>query len=120
MDKDLTWQKAIIILKDAGVQEIQIGYSGSGDSGGINEVSYFDNKGEEIHYQDIDINHDELQDLCYPFLNDIEDWWNNDGGQGLMTVMLDTLEYDIKNEVNHMESETYKHNGSLKSVIKDI
>jgi hypothetical protein len=118
MSKDLTWQQALFILKDSGVKTIVIDYSGGGDDGQIDAISYFNKEGDEIKHENVDIDHDQLQGLCYPALEDIEDWYNNDGGNGEYIIDIETMKYDIVNNVNYMQQETYKHRGSLKTLMK--
>jgi len=117
--EELNWQEALVILKDSGVKTFKINYSGSGDSGGIDGITYFDKENEAIDHTNVDINHDGLQDLCYPLLEGIEDWYNNDGGDGVLTVDVDKLKFDIVNNVNYVEQETYNHKGSIKKLFKE-
>ena len=119
MSKDFTWQQALFILKDSGVKKILITYSGGGDEGQIDGITYFDKEDEEIKHENVDIDHDALQDLCYPALEGIEDWYNGDGGDGEYTINLETMKYDIVNNVNYMQQETHKHRGSLKKLMKE-
>lgn len=115
----LTWQRALIILKDSGVKKILITYAGGGDEGQIDGLTYFDKEDDEIKHENVHIDHVDLQDLCYPALEDIEDWYNNDGGYGEYTIDLETMKYDIVNNVNYMSQQTYNHNGSLKKLMKE-
>ena len=120
MSKDkLTWQRAIIVLRDNGVTEIVITYSGSGDSGAIDCISYMNKEDQKIPHKDIDINHDEVNNLCYPLLENIEDWYNNDGGDGTVIINLLTLKYDIDNNINIVGQKTFKHKGSINKIMKD-
>lgn len=118
LDK-LTWQRAIIALKDNGVVHLKVMYSGSGDSGGIDEVHYFDKEDGLIEHDTIDVDHSGIQDLCYPLLDGIEDWYNNDGGDGTVSINLETLKYSIVNNVNVIEQETFNHKGSIKKLMKN-
>lgn len=113
----LNWQEALVILRDSGVKTFKIEYSGSGDSGGIDAIYYFDK--EDHEHTQVDIDHDGLQNLCYPLLEGIEDWYNNEGGDGVLTVDVDKLKFDIVNNVNYMEQETYNHKGSIKKLFKE-
>lgn len=115
----LTWQRALIILKDSGVKKILITYAGGGDEGQIDGITYFDKEDDEIKHENVDIDYVDLQDLCYPALEDIEDWYNNDGGYGEYTIDLETMKYDIVNNVNYMSQQTYNHNGSLKKLMEE-
>jgi len=120
-DKKLTWQEAVLYLKDRGVTKIEVEYAGSGDSGSIDNIVYY--KGEDIFsYSDLDITHDmddRLQNLCYPMLDNIEDWYNNDGGYGTVTIDLDKLHYDIANHVRYTTYEKYEHEGKLEDLTEE-
>jgi hypothetical protein len=52
-------------------------------------------------------------------LDDIEDWYNNDGGYGTVTINLNDFTYSIENNVRITDVETYNHEGELKDFIKD-
>jgi hypothetical protein len=120
-DKKLTWQEAVLYLKDRGVTKIEVEYSGSGDSGSIDGINYY-KAGDSFSYSDLDISsdmHDKLENLCYPMLDDIEDWYNNDGGFGTITIDLDKLHYDIANNVRYVHVETYVHEGNLEDLTEE-
>jgi hypothetical protein len=120
-DKKLTWQEAVLYLKDRGVTKIEVEYAGSGDSGSIDGINYY--KGEDsFSYSDLDISHDmddKLQNLCYPMLDNIEDWYNNDGGYGTITIDLDKLHYDIANHIRYTNYEKYEHEGNLEDLTEE-
>jgi hypothetical protein len=120
-DKKLTWQEAVLFLKDRGVTKIIVSYEGSGDSGSIDGIIYY--KGEDsFNHLNIDISEDmdyELQNLCYPMLDNIEDWYNNDGGYGTVTIDLDKLHYDIANHVRYTTYEKYEHEGKLEDLTEE-
>ena len=120
-DKKLTWQEAVLFLKDRGVTKIIVSYEGSGDSGSIDGINYY--KGEDsFSYSDLDISHDmddKLQNLCYPMLDNIEDWYNNDGGYGTITIDLDKLHYDIANHIRYTNYEKYEHEGNLEDLTEE-
>jgi hypothetical protein len=43
----------------------------------------------------------------------MEDWWNNDGGYGIMVIRLKDLKYKINNNINILNVEEYNHNGEI-------
>ena len=119
----------LLQLADLGVTGIKIFYSGSGDSGDIDDVVYtttkeasFDNimnltsYGEDLlNLQTLD---DELSDKIKDFanekiLNDIEDWWNNDGGYGTMLIKIPSGKYEINNMIYVTDTEEFEHDGDL-------
>lgn len=108
-------QEEIYKLKDQGVTFIRIEYSGGGDDGAIDDITYLDNDENIVSVDNIDNN--AIEELAYTKLNDIEDWWNNEGGMGTMTINLNDLSYDIHNEIRYTEYETYNHCGSLSDLL---
>jgi hypothetical protein len=120
-DKKLTWQEAVLFLKDRGITKIEVHYEGSGDSGCIDNIYYYKGE-EELPHGNLDVSfdmHEKLQHLCYPMLDDIEDWYNNGGGFGTITIDLDKLHYDIANNVRYVHVETYVHEGKLEDFTKE-
>ena len=74
------------------------------------------NYGEGILYlADLD---GELRDQLIDFanekiLNDLEDWWNNDGGYGVMIIKIPSGEYEIANTIYVTDTEEFEHDGDL-------
>ena len=119
----------LLKLADLGVTGIKIFYSGGGDSGDIDDVVYTTTKevtfydimnlstyGEGIlHLADLD---GELRDQLIDFanekiLNDLEDWWNNDGGYGVMNIKIPSGKYEIANTIYVTDTEEFEHDGDL-------
>ena len=119
----------LLKLADLGVTGIKIFYSGGGDSGDIDDVVYTTTKeaafndimnlstyGEGIlHLADLD---GELRDDLIDFanekiLNDLEDWWNNDGGYGVMNIKIPSGKYEIANTIYVTDTEEFEHDGDL-------
>jgi len=120
----------LLKLADLGVTGIKIFYSGSGDSGDIDDVVYttttkeaaFNNimnlstYGEgTLHLADLDgYLRDDLIDFANEkILNDLEDWWNNDGGYGVMIIKIPSGEYEIANTIYITDTEEFGHDGDL-------
>lgn len=120
----------LLKLADLGVTGIKIFYSGSGDSGDIDDVVYtttkeasFDNimslrnYGEEdtLYLQNLDFElKDEITDFANEkILNDLEDWWNNDGGYGAMIIKIPSGQYEISNTIYVTDTEEFEHDGDL-------
>ena len=119
----------LLQLADLGVTGIKIFYSGGGDSGDIDDIVYtttkeatfnnimnLTNYGENLlNLQTLD---DELSDKIKDFanekiLNDLEDWWNNDGGYGTMLIKIPSGKYEINNMIYTTDTEEFEHNGDL-------
>ena len=119
----------LLKLADLGVTGIKIFYSGSGDSGDIDDVVYTTTKevsfndimnlstyGEDILYlADLDgYLRDDLIDFANEkILNDLEDWWNNDGGYGVMLIKIPSGQYEINNTIYVTDTEEFEHDGDL-------
>ena len=119
----------LLQLADLGVTGIKIFYSGSGDSGDIDDIVYTTTK--EVNFNDINnltnygenalyltnLDHDlkeEISDFAdQKILNDIEDWWNNDGGYGTMLIKIPSGNYEINNIIYITDTEDFHHDGDL-------
>ena len=119
----------LLKLADLGVTGVKIFYSGSGDSGDIDDVLYTTTKdvtfydlNSLVDYQentlylkelDYDLK-DEISDFANEkILNDIEDWWNNDGGYGTMLIKIPSGKYEINNMIYTTDTEDFHHVGNL-------
>jgi len=124
----------LIQLADLGVTGIKITYEGSGDSGCIENVFYTTDKlpkneedaidaVNELEPWDPGIKHLDLlhSGLCSDIqnfaeekiLNDVEDWWNNEGGYGHMCILVPSGKYWVQNNVRTTHVDDYYHVGSL-------
>lgn len=119
----------LLQLADLGVTGIKIFYSGGGDSGDIDDIVYTTTK--EASFDDINTLNsygenllnlqtldDELADKIKDFanekiLNDLEDWWNNDGGYGTMLIKIPSGKYEINNMIYTTDTEDFHHVGNL-------
>lgn len=115
----MTAQEAIYKLKDQGVHIIKIEYSGGGDSGAIDQITYYDKNHDELNIIPDASLVDAIEKFAYVKLNDIEDWWNNEGGSGEMDINIDNLTYNINNEIRYTEHKSYNHNGNLSELLED-
>jgi len=96
----------LVKLKDKGINKIEITFSGSGDSGDIDDLIYYDITDKYYYSRDMvknsymtDEEYNLLQNDCYEFIDDaIEgaDWYNNEGGFGDITIDLDSMTADVK------------------------
>ena len=114
---------SLLKLADLGITAIRISYSGGGDDGSIDEVlATRDNADdfEDIYsldfFEEIDSeNRTMIADWCVDkLLNEIEDWWNDNGGYGHLYIKIPSGEYMIENNINHIE--TYNHSGKILDV----
>jgi hypothetical protein len=128
-------QTLLLKLTDIGVTGIKVRYEGGGDSGAIEWIEYTTEKcdtPEDItnHIVDWDNNSNlaELDSNAYSLiedfaqekiLNDLEDWWNNEGGFGELCICIPSGKYIINNHIRITETEDYFHDGDLLSKIEE-
>jgi hypothetical protein len=120
--------EVLIQLADQGVTGIKVHYEGGGDSGAIESIVYTDK--EDAEFSDIDLvsaweqesDLEKLNSSAYAtiqnfahetILDNIEDWWNNEGGYGNILIKVPSGEYLINNNVRIMEIEEFTHEGNL-------
>jgi len=122
-------------LADHGVTGIKVKYDGGGDSGSIEWIGYTTEKCETP--EDVNDNVDDweeesrlskLSQDAYSaiesfaenkLLNDIEDWWNNEGGWGDLCICVPSGKYIINNHVRVTDHEDYFHDGSLLNKVEE-
>jgi hypothetical protein len=46
-------------------------------------------------------------------LDEIEDWWNNDGGHGNLLIKIPSGQYEINNTIYVTDTEHFHHVGDL-------
>jgi hypothetical protein len=125
----------LLKLADIGITGIKVHYDGGGDSGAIETIGYTKVKcdtpeevNDEIDVWDNDISlykldsdiYKQLEDFAQEtILDDIEDWWNNEGGFGDLSICVPSGKYSIDNHIRITETEDYIHNGDLLSKVKD-
>ncbi len=94
----------LVKLKDKGVTQINVDFSGSGDSGDIDDI-YIHVNGEQLGWQIdekrnyiSDEQEDQLRNEMYEFIDSAiegRDWVNNDGGFGSITIYLNSMKADV-------------------------
>ena len=124
---ELEMTELMLELSGMGVTGILVRYDGSGDSGQIEEIQYctepvddIEEIEDKIDYHSPKLNElnsdleKAIEDLVYKFLlEDIEDWYNNEGGYGEVSIMVPSGNYWINNNIRIIDYEHYTHEGSL-------
>jgi hypothetical protein len=126
-DEDVT-KHAIIkdTLAQLGIPKdyryLLIEYSGSGDSGGIDDYRLLKKDDVEFFEEDLsfdvhtynnsikgDVAFNRFEDLIYSELDSLPDWWNNEGGGG--TAILDMYDGKIicKHYIRIVDTEDSNH-----------
>lgn len=121
--EELTKIGVMTYLSDLGFDRVIYNFSGGGDSGDIEpavllregeEEDDIDSKELEKRRNSTASDHlDWLQTIADDVLNNIEDWWNNEGGGGKMTMHVPTGKYEIDNYIYIQETESFSHEGEL-------
>jgi hypothetical protein len=122
-------------LADLGVTGIKVKYDGGGDSGAIEWIGYTTEKCDTPEDVNDNINNwDNYSNLAQldssacslienfaeeTILNDIEDWWNNEGGFGTLCICVPSGKYIINNSIRIEVTEDYKHEGELLEKAED-
>jgi len=124
----------LLKLADLGVTGIRIYYEGGGDDGSIESITYTTGRAadytdeemfeivKDVDYlnskNDLSVLNNELSRKLEEFahctiLDNIEDWWNNDGGYGTLCILIPSGKYVIKNNVRYSEFHNYIHTSDL-------
>jgi hypothetical protein len=125
----------LLKLADIGITGIKVKYDGAGDSGAIEWIGYTKEPCEtpedvidrvndwdnEYTLTNLDVG---LYSLVEDFvqsklLDDIEDWWNNEGGWGDVGICVPSGKYVINNHIRITETEDYFHDGDLLSKTEE-
>jgi len=127
--KEIDLTSLLFRLADVGITGIKVRYDGAGDSGAIEWIGFTKEKCETP--EDVNDNVDDwvddanlskvvenddyntIQDFAYKILDDIEDWWNNEGGFGSFCFLVPSGKYIINNSVRITDTEEYFHDGDL-------
>jgi len=127
---ELEMTSLLLQLADFGVTGLRVEYSGTDDSGCIDEIYYTKIKLKE----DTELNLDTIEENCnelrlksinYNFyckiedfaqdeiLDNIEDWWNNEGGYGTLLILIPSGIYKIYNTIYIKNTKSLIHEGAL-------
>ena len=125
----------LLKLADLGVTGIKVSYNGGGDSGAIERIGYTKSNcttpeevDDEIDVWDDGMNLATLDSSTYSLienfaqdtiLDDIEDWWNNEGGFGDLCICVPSGKYIVNNHINITETEDYFHDGNLLQKVEE-
>jgi len=130
-NKELSLKECLAKIHELGYKYIRINYNGGGDSGDIDNPDFYHTADEadteRINGLEWKAYYDEQKkrrEQCSEYmesitkkvdvlLNDVEDWWNNDGGNGHVIIETNTGSYTIENNINITEQETYNHEGTI-------
>lgn len=118
-------ESILIGLVNAGIKKVRVYYEGSGDSGCIDSIKTttdpnitFDDLYDWQIGDDLQKLDNSLFSLVAEFveeklLNDIENWWDNEGGEGTVQIDVEKGTYVIHNNIRVTNFEEYTHEGKL-------
>jgi len=122
-------------LADIGITGVKVRYDGGGDSGSVEWIGYTAKPCETPEDVNDDIGDWEdaanlanivegkdyslVEDFAYKILDDIEDWWNNEGGFGSFCFLVPSGKYIINNSIRITDTEEYFHDGDLLDKTKE-
>jgi hypothetical protein len=125
----------LLKLADMNITGVKVKYDGAGDSGCIEWIGYtaekcetpedvndnIDDWSNEANLDNIDSNLSNIiEEFAYGVLDEIEDWWNNDGGFGELCICVPSGKYIINNHVRITDTEDYFHDGNLLEKADDV
>ncbi len=109
---------ALLSIYEQEVEMVEVDFSGSGDSGDIDEWRYLDNDRNEI---DIDERSEEIiKKIANEIINNHYgyDWYNNEGGRGTLHINLKEKTWDIEG-VQYVE-EPNSEEGELINILEKL
>ncbi len=90
-------------LNQFGVADIEAAYSGYGDSGAIDGIQFRDSAGQRVERTTLPTTLiEELESCLYEFLP--AGFEINDGGQGTLTLDVETAKITLKHQENYTDS----------------
>ena len=125
----------LLKLADIGVTGVKVLYDGAGDSGAIEWIGYTKEPCETPEDVNDNVNdwendwllakisadaHNTIEEFAQDkLLDEIEDWWNNEGGWGEVCICVPSGKYIINNHIRITETEDYFHDGSLLDKVEE-
>jgi hypothetical protein len=122
-------------LADLGITGVKVKYDGGGDSGAIEWIGVTrehcetpEDVNDKVEDWETESNLASIDGNLYyqielfadeKLLNDIEDWWNNEGGFGDLCICVPSGKYIINNHVRITETEDFFHDGDLLSKTEE-
>jgi hypothetical protein len=101
--KDKLRNEVIPALMASGVSNVEAAYSGYGDSGAIDGVQFRDKSGVRVEREKIPASlKEQLENVLYEFLP--AGFEINDGGQGTLTLDIQTGTVKLEHQENYTES----------------
>jgi hypothetical protein len=110
--EDLNWLTVMLKLQEQNVSKIIVEYSGSGDSGDIDYIEFTDINDYRVNDIDDKIA-SYVSDYIEPQLHKFSDWWNNDGGGGVLIIKVPSGEWKADHYINIVSQEEEVYDGKI-------
>lgn len=121
--------KTLLELHNHHITGILVYYAGQGDDGAIESICYTkehftdiqqikelipDNWDTKVQLHNLNTNlYSLVEELAYDLIDDIEDWYNDEGGHGFILIDVYRKTYNINNNIRVVHIDTYNHSGKL-------
>jgi len=125
----------LLKLADLGITGVKVLYDGAGDSGAIEWIGYTKEPCETPEDVNDNVNdwendwvlakisadaHNTIENFAQDkLLDEIEDWWNNEGGWGELCICVPSGKYIINNHIRITETEDYFYDGNLLDKVEE-
>lgn len=125
INSELKIDISLFKLKDQNISKIVFEYEGSGDDGAIDDICYFDSLDRiiDISLLDDDIVNEinDIQEILEEKVDDIlenvSDWYNNEGGHGTVTIYTDTGNYEVNNNIRIVDFQNESYKGKTSTFV---
>lgn len=109
---------AMLAVGEQGIEKVEVEFSGSGDSGDIDEWRYLDSEGDEV-YPNNQVT-EVIKRIGERIINNHYgyDWYNNEGGRGTLYIDLKEKTWDIQG-VQYVE-EPNSEEGELGDILNEL
>ncbi len=120
MSEKIDYSSMLISLADQGVRTVKIEYDGSGDSGEITDICFEDFKGNDIDGKSLIEERKMIESLCEnQLLDEVGDWYNNEGGFGSITIQIPSGEYSIDSHIRVTETIDESYSGNVSKHLEE-
>lgn len=103
--------KRISKLLPKRVKKVVVDYAGGGDEGSVEGISYQNAVGVKVDYSPPTEVEETIENVITQFISG--DWYNNDGGQGVITWDLETDTLFLEEAYNYTDTRTEYHEVDL-------
>jgi Fe-S cluster assembly iron-binding protein IscA len=110
--------KTSLKLKELNIAEIEIHFSGGGDSGAIDYIEYKKETGEAIKVEDSKLI-DAVETAAWKILDNIDrDWVNDDGGSGQLVINLKDQSANLELDIRYTQYESYSYSSEIEKITE--